>query len=376
MYKGKKVVAIIAAGGSGTRLGANKPKQFIKLNGEPMLCKTTDVFEKNSYVDGICVVTNKDYINTTKDMLKGYSKVLEVISGGAQRQDSVAEGLRRVKESMPDYEYVLIHDAVRPFVTAEIIESCLEETEIVGAAVAGVPVKDTIRYLGMTLERKELVSVQTPQGFRREIIEEAYRKAYSDGYYGTDDGGLVERLGRKVAVSEGDYANIKITTMEDLKVSSRVGIGFDVHRFAEGRKCVLGGVSIPYEKGLQGHSDADVLTHAVMDALLGAAGLGDIGKLFPDSDPEFENISSLILLERVREALEKKGFRPGNIDATVICERPKISAYTDSMRDNIAKALKISPNVVNIKGTTTEKLGFAGRGEGIAAQAITMIEGE
>lgn len=376
MFNDKKVAVIIAAGGSGSRMGKDVPKQFLALGGETILQKTVGVFQRNEFVDAICVMTKAEYLKTTHQMMEGYSKVIFTAPGGRQRQDSVAEGLRLLGEKLPDYELVLIHDAARPFVTDAVILSTLQQAESKGAAVAAVPVKDTIRYLAMTLERKDLYSVQTPQGFRKEIIEEAYERAYSDGYYGTDDGGLVERLGMPVAIAEGDYANIKITTEEDLPMVKRVGTGYDVHRLVEGRPCILGGVEIPFEKGLLGHSDADVLLHAIMDALLGAAALGDIGRHFPDSDPAYAGISSLKLLEKVGGLLKEAGYRPVNIDATVICEKPKVAPHIEAMRENIAKALDMDISAVNIKGTTTEQLGFTGRGEGIAAQAVSMIEGE
>lgn len=376
MFNDKKVAVIIAAGGSGSRMGKDVPKQFLALGGETILQKTVGVFQRNEFVDAICVMTKAEYLKTTHQMMEGYSKVIFTAPGGRQRQDSVAEGLRLLGEKLPDYELVLIHDAARPFVTDAVILSTLRQAESKGAAVAAVPVKDTIRYLAMTLERKDLYSVQTPQGFRKEIIEEAYERAYSDGYYGTDDGGLVERLGMPVAIAEGDYANIKITTEEDLPMVKRVGTGYDVHRLVEGRPCILGGVEIPFEKGLLGHSDADVLLHAIMDALLGAAALGDIGRHFPDSDPAYAGISSLKLLEKVGDLLKEAGYRPVNIDATVICEKPKVAPHIEAMRENIAKTLDMDISAVNIKGTTTEQLGFTGRGEGIAAQAVSMIEGE
>ncbi len=376
MFNDKKVAVIIAAGGSGSRMGKDVPKQFLALGGETILQKTVGVFQRNEFVDAICVMTKAEYLKTTHQMLEGYSKIIFTAPGGRQRQDSVAEGLRLLGEKLPDYELVLIHDAARPFVTDAVILSTLRQAESKGAAVAAVPVKDTIRYLAMTLERKDLYSVQTPQGFRKEIIEEAYERAYSDGYYGTDDGGLVERLGMPVAIAEGDYANIKITTEEDLPMVKRVGTGYDVHRLVEGRPCILGGVEIPFEKGLLGHSDADVLLHAIMDALLGAAALGDIGRHFPDSDPAYAGISSLKLLEKVGGLLKEAGYRPVNIDATVICEKPKVAPHIEAMRENIAKALDMDISAINIKGTTTEQLGFTGRGEGIAAQAVSMIEGE
>ncbi len=376
MFKNRKVAVIIAAGGSGSRMGKDMPKQFLKIGGKTILEKTTEVFQKNEYTDAIGIVMKSEYINTARAMLKGFSKVVFISEGGKQRQDSVAEGLRILKEKVPDYDLVLIHDAARPFVTDEVILSCLKGADSIGAAVAAVPVKDTIKQRHLTLERKELYSVQTPQGFAREIIEKAYERAYSDGYFGTDDGSLVERLGMPVATTEGDYANIKITTKEDLPMERRIGTGYDVHELVPGRPCILGGVEIPYEKGLLGHSDADVLVHAIMDALLGAAGLGDIGRHFPDSDPAYKGISSIKLLEKVEKLLAEKGYKAVNIDAVLICQKPKIAPFVEEMKRNVARALGIDANDVNIKGTTTEGLGFTGRGEGIAAQAVSMIEGD
>jgi len=226
------------------------------------------------------------------------------------------------------------------------------------------------------LERKNLYSVQTPQTFERTIIENAYTKAFSDGYFGTDDGSLVERLGLPVVIAEGDYGNIKITTREDLPLEKRVGMGYDVHRLVEGRRLVVGGVLIDFEKGLLGHSDADVLVHAVMDALLGAASLGDIGQHFPDNDMRYKDISSLELLSRVGELLKENGYTACNIDATIMAQRPKMMPHAQRMKENIAARLGMSVENINIKATTTEGLGFVGREEGIASQAVCIIEGE
>lgn len=378
MYKNKKIAVIIAAGGSGTRLGYSKPKQFINIGQTPMLVKTTEVFCKSSLIDGICIVTNKEWLNTTKKLFedKKFEKVIGIISGGKERQDSVAAGLRSLAVTIPDYDYVLIHDGARPYITEKVIENTLEKTITVGAAVAAVPVKDTIRQGGMTLERKEMYAVQTPQGFKRDIIEKAYIKAFSDGYYGTDDGILAERMGVAVAIAEGDYRNIKITTKEDLPMERRIGIGYDVHRLVPNRELILGGVNIPFEKGLLGHSDADVLIHAIMDSILGAAALGDIGRHFPDTDEKYKGISSIELLKQVGNILDHNGFKIGNIDAVVMAQKPKIAPYVETMRKNIANALRIDVTKISIKGTTTEKLGFVGREEGIAAEAVCMIEGE
>lgn len=205
------------------------------------------------------------------------------------------------------------------------------------------------------------------------MLIEAYEKAYDDSYRGTDDASVVERAGYEVTIVDGDYENIKITTKEDLPLENRVGMGFDVHQLAEDCRLVLGGVEIPWEKGLLGHSDADVLLHAVMDALLGAAGLGDIGRHFPDSDEQYRGISSMKLLESVKGLLDENFYKVANVDATIIAQKPKIAPYAEEMRKNIAGVLDVDQSRINVKGTTTEQLGFAGRGEGIAANAVVSL---
>lgn len=205
------------------------------------------------------------------------------------------------------------------------------------------------------------------------MLKEAYEKAFADGFYGTDDAGLVERLGHPVELVMGKYDNIKVTTREDMPMENRIGTGYDVHRLTEGRKLILGGEEIPFERGLLGHSDADVLIHAVMDAMLGAAAMGDIGQHFPDTDEAYKGASSMVLLASVKEKIQEAGYKVGNLDVTVIAQRPKIRPYIDSMKRNIADVLKLEEERINIKGTTTEKLGFEGREEGIAAQAVCLL---
>ncbi|MBQ3123306.1 MAG: 2-C-methyl-D-erythritol 2,4-cyclodiphosphate synthase [Firmicutes bacterium] len=376
MYKGKTVGVIIAAAGSGTRMNGGKeglPKQFMTIGGVPMVKKTLAIFEENEYVDDICVVINGKYWKTYEELLDGFRKIRCMVPGGKERQESVGAGLRELSK-VSEFDYVMIHDCARPYVTDEIIEASLEGVMKHNACTAAVPVKDTIRNGGITLERDNLFIVQTPQTFERNIITEAYNRAWSDGYYGTDDGSLVERLGLPVALIPGSYSNFKITTREDLPMETRIGTGYDVHRLVPGRRLVLGGVEIEYEKGLLGHSDADVLLHAISDALLGAAALGDIGQHFPDSDPRYKGISSLKLLAHAGELLRSNGYEIGNIDATLIAERPKISPYKERMRNNIADALLIDPERVSVKATTEEGLGFTGRGEGIAAQAVCTLQ--
>lgn len=379
MYNKRKTAVIIAAAGLGKRMGSGIPKQYLKIGGEPILLKTIRAFCDNKHVDYIFVVTNKDYIEECLKMKQVYdlTKVISIVEGGKERQDSVYQALQEINRVRPGVQYVLVHDGARPFVSQETIDFVIKATAGVGAAIASVPVKNSIRQGSgndsRNIERENLYSVQTPQGFKKSILMEAYEKAFADGYYGTDDASLVERIGQPVELVMGKYENIKITTKEDMPMESRVGTGFDVHRLVEGRKLVLGGVTIPHEKGLLGHSDADVLIHALMDALLGAAALGDIGQHFPDTDAEFKDISSMKLLSRVKKLIDEEFYGISNVDITVMAQRPKIKLYIDDMRKNIAKTLEVEETRINIKGTTTEKLGFVGREEGIAAQAVCML---
>ena len=373
MKDNKKTGVIIAAAGAGRRMGGDIPKQFLKTGGVPVIVKTVNVFEACPLIDDIIVVAAEGYIEVTKKMIEGCGSAAEVIEGGDSRQDSVFNAVEYIKKNRPDWGIVLIHDAARPFVTRDIIEKCVEGVKREGAAVAVVPVKDTIREKGRTLDRSGLYAVQTPQGFARDIIISAHEKAREDGFAGTDDISLVERIGGKTVMTDGSYSNIKITTPEDLPPETRAGTGYDVHQLAPGRDLVLGGVDIPYEKGLFGHSDADVLLHAVMDALLGAAALGDIGRHFPDSDEKYRGISSMKLLKETGKLISKEGYTVGNIDVTLVAQEPKVSVYIEKMRENIAACLGIDTALVNVKATTTEGLGYTGRGEGMAAQAVCIL---
>ncbi len=289
-------------------------------------------------------------------------------------------------------DIVVIHDGVRPFVTQDLIKRVVAAAKTEGAASAGVKAKDTIKEtkkdnrVTATIPRQNLWLTQTPQAFKFELLKEAYQSAYDEKFYGTDDASLVERIGKKVKMIEGSYENIKITTSEDLiiaealmkkktgsKINFRSGFGYDSHRFAAGRKLILGGVGIPFDKGLKGHSDADALIHAICDALLGAAGCGDIGRHFPDNDPEYKDISSMILLKRVKKIIKAKGFSINNVDATVVMEMPKLAPYAAQMVSNIALALDIAETSVNIKAKTNEGMGFTGRNEGVAAFATATV---
>lgn len=379
MYKGKKVAVIIAAAGKGKRMGGSLPKQYIKIGGEPVILRTLRTFSVMDEIDCVFVVADREHIERCRDMISGsgMKKVEAVIPGGDERQDSVYNAIQEINRLLPGVEYVLIHDGARPFIDEDTVRTVLDAAAKNGAAAACVAVKDSLRRSrsggSSSVNRDEYYAVQTPQGFKKSILIEAYDRAMKEGFKGTDDASLVERAGYEVEIVKGDYRNIKITTKEDLPMENRIGTGFDVHRLTEGRDLILGGVSIPFEKGLDGHSDADVLVHAVMDALLGAAAMGDIGKLFPDTDEAYRGISSIELLKRVGSLLTESFFLIGNIDVTVMAQRPKISPYTEQMRENISEALGTEKSRISIKGTTTEKLGFVGREEGIAAEAVCLI---
>ena len=381
MINNKKIAVIIAAAGSGSRMGSGIPKQYRNIGGIPMLIRTLQKFRDHGAFDVFCVVADKEHLSLAQGLLDqaGFSET-RVVAGGKQRHESIYQGLRDLPE---DVDYVVIHDAARPFVSQKIIDDTLEQVLLYNAVVVGVPPKDSMLkapenqdgtgWVSEYLTRKELVSVQTPQAFSREWILDAMDQGEASGNFGTDDGFLILQAGYPLRVIAGDYKNSKITTREDLPLETRVGNGFDVHQLVEGRKLILGGMEIPHEKGLLGHSDADVLTHAIMDALLGAAGEGDIGRHFPDTSQEYKDISSLLLLERVSTILKEKGWTIGNIDATLLCQRPKLAGYMKSMEENLARALGIGMDQIGVKATTTEKLGFTGREEGIACMAVCLI---
>ncbi|HAA74140.1 TPA: bifunctional 2-C-methyl-D-erythritol 4-phosphate cytidylyltransferase/2-C-methyl-D-erythritol 2,4-cyclodiphosphate synthase [Candidatus Latescibacteria bacterium] len=379
-------VAIILAAGAGKRMGADRPKQFLDLGGRSLILYALDAFEACSAVDRIVLVTPPDMIDEVRTLASVCEKVQDVVAGGAERQDSVAEGIKAVG----DAEIIAVHDGARPMVRAEEIADVIEAARANGAAVIGQPASDTIKrgrdgQVIETLDRSEVWAVQTPQAFKADVIREAHEAAARDGFYGTDDTALVERIGKPVTLVEGSRDNIKVTHPGDLERAEdilnrrmeggvqRIGMGYDVHQLAEGRKLILGGVEVPFERGLDGHSDADVLSHVVIDALLGAASLGDIGRLFPDTDAAYKDISSLVLLERTAEALREANVTVGNVDATVMAQRPKLAPHIGQMEANIAEVLGIDVSQVSVKATTTEKLGFVGEEKGMAAQAIALV---
>jgi 2-C-methyl-D-erythritol 4-phosphate cytidylyltransferase/2-C-methyl-D-erythritol 2,4-cyclodiphosphate synthase len=389
MYSDKKVAVLIAAAGSGNRLNSDIPKQFLKIEGITMLEKTAMVFENSPLVDAIYVVAPEKGQELCKEILVNVSKFAGVTVGGRTRQDSVRKGLMFIDGNMKPADIVLIHDAARPFISDEVVERVIESASHHGAAVPCVPVVDTVYngeeivgehgedywVLSTLTDRSKLYSVQTPQGFFYDIIMRAHDAAEARSNEATDDGSLVKRLGINVRLVEGAQENYKITTAKDLLGSEvRVGIGFDVHAFAEGRPLIIGGVEVPNARGLMGHSDADVLTHAIMDAMLGALSLGDIGMHFPDTDLAYAGISSMKLLGNVLTMIRKKGFEIFNIDTVIVAERPRMAGFIPSIKSSLAEALGVPEDCIGVKATTTEGLGFTGREEGIGAQAVVQLK--
>ncbi len=387
-----RIVAIIPAAGQGRRMGGEVPKQYLELAGRPVLWHTLRCFANSPLVDEVILVLRPDDMDYCRRRVLQNSdmeKVRQLVPGGAERVDSVFAGLQATAKTD---EFILVHDAVRPFVSAAMLSRLVEAVQEKGAAIAAVPVVETIKRVENgsiveTPERAALWSAQTPQAFVRSVLVEAYAKRPADQAI-TDEAMLVERMGHSVQVVRGEYNNKKITTPEDLawaewyvrqedEMSSRqtrVGQGYDVHALTRDRDLILGGVKIPFEFGLAGHSDADVLTHAIIDALLGASGGGDIGRLFPDSDSQYKDISSMVLLDKVRILLENKVARIVNIDAVVMAQQPKLAPHIDAMEERIASVLGVPADVVSLKATTTEHLGFVGRKEGMVAQAVALVE--
>lgn len=376
--------AIILAGGSGSRMGAGCNKVLLTLGGEPVILRSIRAFV--GLVDGVILVSRAQDMQVMRDMLAESGLSALVVEGGATRQESVRNGLQALPEGATR---VLIHDGARCLVDEQTIRRCMASVEECGTGVAAVPVVDTIKQVDdaghavSTPDRSTLMAVQTPQGFDAPLIVEAHRAAEAEGFTGTDDASLVERLGRPVRLTLGNRRNIKLTTPEDIRMAEalmenrfpalRVGQGYDVHRLVEGRELILCGVTVPHTLGLLGHSDADVALHALMDAMLGAMALGDIGKHFPDTDERYRGISSMKLLEHVVALLKEHGAQVTNCDVTIVAQKPKLLPYIPQMRENVAGALGLPLDRVNVKATTTERLAFEGREEGISAQAVCMV---
>ena len=473
------VTAIIAAGGRGARFGAGEPKQLLTIGGRPILERSVTAFLEHPAIDEVVVALPQAladdppaYLRSaalrpfegfrvalsnvegrhaqgipsmSRDeafALQGSAKPLRIVAGGARRQDSVANAFRAAAAASG---VIVIHDAARPFVSAGLIARTIAAAEESGAALAAVQAQDTVKQgelilrqaqdergtgtpltlssskgertwvVRMTLARDSIFLAQTPQAFRREVLQAALAIGERDGIDATDEAALAERAGHRVRLVEGEYTNIKITTPDDMVMAEaiarsaeafalqggrgtdnlrgregssseregfsraapartdRAGTGYDLHRLVAGRPLIIGGVTIPSDRGALGHSDADVVCHAVTDAILGAACLGNIGQHFPDSDPRWKGASSLDLLARAVAAVAEKGFEVGNVDVTVVLEAPKIRDHVDAMRAAVARAIGIDEARVSIKGKTNEGVDAVGRGEAIAAHAIALL---
>ncbi|MDR3051942.1 MAG: 2-C-methyl-D-erythritol 4-phosphate cytidylyltransferase [Oscillospiraceae bacterium] len=381
--------AVLVAAGRGNRMGAGRNKALLPLAGVPVLVRTARALALPQ-VAGLVAVAAAGEETEVRALLAAAGIAAQVVHGGADRQASVRAGLAAVPR---DADLVLVHDAARPLVTPRVILAALDSAARHGSGVAAVPLKDTVKRVdgrGAVLDtpaRDTLRAVQTPQIFAAELLRRAHSRALAASLAATDDAALVEALGETVYLTEGDVENIKITTPEDMALAEsilarrgeaaqahpRVGHGYDAHRLAEGRALVLCGVRIPFEKGLLGHSDADVAAHALCDALLGAAGLGDIGRHFPDTDPAYEDADSLQLLARVGGLVRRAGFVLSNADVTIVAQRPRLRDWMPQMAENLARALDVDAARLSVKATTTEGMGFEGEGLGISAQAVALL---
>lgn len=385
MIGGERVGAIVAAGGAGLRAGV--AKQWLVLGGESVLRRSARLLAECEWVDELVAVVPAGEEERATAELAGLARAARVVAGGAQRADSVRNGLA----VLDGCAVVLIHDAARPFAPPDLVRRVAEAAARDGAALAAQPATDTVKRgsgssdagaaprVTATLDRREVWLAQTPQGFRRELLLRAYAAAGAGASAATDESALVELLGARVTLVPGGPGNFKITSPEDVERARALtelpfatGVGYDTHRFAPGRKLVLGGVEHEGE-GLLGHSDADVCAHAIGDAILGAAGLGDIGRHFPDTDPRWKGVSSLLLLREITARAAERGWRVGNADVTLAAKRPKIAPRAEEMRARLAEALGVAPSQVNVKATTGEGMGFVGRGEGIAAHAVVLL---
>ncbi len=372
---------VVLAAGQARRMGCDK--MALQIGGKSVLERSLAAFEQSGCFGRVIIVCREENRrDADTDARRALRMPYTLVTGGCERQFSVQNALTKI----PDSGIVAVHDGARCFVSPADIRACVKAARETGAAALGVKTKDTIKtvedgVITGTVSRDRLVNIQTPQVFSVRLIKAAHAQAKADGFIGTDECVLVERLGHPVSFVEATGPNIKITTQEDIMLARqiagerhRTGFGYDAHRLVTTRPLILGGVEIPHTHGLLGHSDADVLTHAIMDALLGAAALGDLGRHFPGTD-EFRGISSLVLLARVRNLIEAAGYAIVNVDATVVMQRPKLAPYIDEMRVRIAEALSIGTDAVSVKATTTEGMGFEGTGEGVSASAVATIIG-
>jgi 2-C-methyl-D-erythritol 4-phosphate cytidylyltransferase/2-C-methyl-D-erythritol 2,4-cyclodiphosphate synthase len=384
------VTAIIAAGGRGRRFGTSVPKQLLAVADRPLLERSVALFLEHPEVHELVVALPSGVFANPPEYLLNTTKALRMVEGGLRRQDSVARAFEVISAAT---DVIVVHDAARPFASPRLVSRTIAAAREAGAAIAALPARDTVKRARLsggsvvvdeTLPRESIYLAQTPQAFSREVLKKALASSAAS-LDATDEALLVERAGFPVKLVEGEVSNIKITTPEDLAAAEqmarsaqrartgRAGTGYDLHRLVPGRPLVIGGIVIPADVGPLAHSDGDVVCHALTDAILGAAGRGDIGRHFPDSDPRWQNSSSLDLLGRAAAMVAESGFGIGNVDVTVILEKTKIKDHVERMRDAVAGALGIGREQVSIKGKTNEGLDAVGRGEAIAAHAIALL---
>lgn len=383
------VWGVIVAAGKGERAGLGLNKVFYEINGRSVLSRCLDAFARSEMFDGLVLVISRRDEESYRALCGCEGRctlVKKVVTGGPTRRDSVYNGLCAVPD---EADIVAVHDAARPFVNTEIIRATIEAARVYGSGVISTPVVDTIKQIApdgtvKTPPRSTLRAVQTPQTFDRRKLLEAHQMARKENFQATDDATLFEHYYGSVhlVTADGAEENQKLTTKADfdaLKIrmlpDMRVGHGYDAHRLIDGRKLMLCGVEVPYDLGLAGHSDADVAIHALMDALLGALGEGDIGRHFPDSDPQYRGISSMLLLEKVMDRVRDRGYCVVNADITIVAQRPKLSPFMYKMCGNVARGLSVGVESVNVKATTTEHMGFEGEEKGISAQAVVLMVG-
>jgi 2-C-methyl-D-erythritol 4-phosphate cytidylyltransferase/2-C-methyl-D-erythritol 2,4-cyclodiphosphate synthase len=381
------VAAIIVAAGKGSRVGGDLPKQFRPIGGETILRRTLTMFAEHGEVAHVQPVIRPEDADIYREQTLRL-EILPPVFGGATRQASVRAGLEALEPGKPDI--VLVHDAARPFASAALVSRAIAAAKRNGAAIPALPVTDTVKtvdaagQVGQTLDRNTLRLVQTPQSFAFPLLLDAHRRAAAAGREDfTDDAALAEWAGMKVRVFAGEPGNIKITEEDDFARAEaiafaslgdvRIGTGLDVHAFGPGDHVTLGGINVPHTQTLTGHSDADVVLHALTDAILGALADGDIGVHFPPSDPQWRGASSDRFLAFALARLSARGGRIAHIDINIVCEAPRIGPHRDAMRANIAKLASLDPSRVAVKATTSEKLGFTGRGEGIVAYATATV---
>lgn len=380
------VTAIIVAGGRGVRVGGGVPKQLLAIGGASILRHSVLACDGHPAVNELVVVLPADLIPTGEVLVGETQRPCRIVSGGVRRQDSVRAGFAAVS---PTADVVLVHDAARPFVTADVIDRVIAAAVETGAAIPAVAVADTVKRAAVdrarrsvveTVPREELWLAQTPQGFRRDVLARAV-VAGESAVDATDEARLVELAGGAVAIVDGDRRNVKITTADDVAEArarmgtGRVGTGYDLHQLVGGRPLTLAGVTVPSPTGPLGHSDGDVVCHALTDAVLGAAGAGDIGQMFPNTDPQWKDAAGLDLLSRALVEVRARGWRVVNADVTVILERPKLAPHLAAIRQQLAACLGVAVDAVSVKGKTNEGVDAVGRGEAIASHAVVLLEG-